>query len=67
MNTFSDRGELRIGVVSEGAAGVLTRLWQPMLAIGFGITLLVGVGFGSSAALHTAAHDTRHAMSFPCH
>ena len=29
--------------------------------------LIWGVGFSHIAALHNAAHDTRHSMAFPCH
>ncbi len=32
-----------------------------------GLGLLYGVGFAAPAAIHNAAHDTRHAVSFPCH
>jgi len=35
------------------------------LAAGLGIVYLTG--FAHSATLHDAAHDTRHAMAFPCH
>ena len=37
--------------------------------VGFllGTFLLFGVGFAQSEVLHNAAHDTRHAMIFPCH
>ncbi len=34
-------------------------------ALGAGLVFLVG--FAQSAALHDAAHDTRHTMAFPCH
>ena len=34
-------------------------------ALGAGLVFLVG--FAQSAALHDAAHDTRHSMAFPCH
>jgi cobalt transporter subunit CbtB len=31
-------------------------------------TLFIGVtGFAPLQALHDAAHNTRHAISFPCH
>ncbi|MEQ8353954.1 MAG: CbtB domain-containing protein [Kiloniellaceae bacterium] len=33
----------------------------------FGLGLVFVTGFASSATLHNAAHDTRHAMAFPCH
>ena len=32
-----------------------------------GVFLIWGVGFSPIAALHNAAHDTRHSMAFPCH
>jgi cobalt transporter subunit CbtB len=32
-----------------------------------GLFLIWGVGFSHIAALHNAAHDTRHSMAFPCH
>ena len=32
-----------------------------------GAFLVSGVGFSHIAALHNAAHDTRHSMAFPCH
>lgn len=33
----------------------------------FGALMLYGAGFVNSAAVHNAAHDTRHATGFPCH
>ena len=42
------------------------------LAIGFiclfmGSFLVFGVGLAQDGRLHNAAHDTRHAIGFPCH
>lgn len=37
------------------------------LALLFGVFLLFGTGFAHPEAVHNAAHDTRHAFSFPCH
>ena len=31
------------------------------------IAMLYGVGFASMDLAHNAAHDTRHAIAFPCH
>jgi cobalt transporter subunit CbtB len=31
------------------------------------IILVYGVGFASVPEVHNAAHDTRHAVAFPCH
>lgn len=32
-----------------------------------GLFFIAGVGFASPQAIHDAAHDTRHALTFPCH
>ena len=36
-----------------------------MFVLGAGLVFLTG--FAPSTTLHNAAHDSRHAMSFPCH
>ena len=33
----------------------------------FGLFLVLATGFAGPSILHNAAHDTRHANSFPCH
>jgi cobalt transporter subunit CbtB len=38
-----------------------------LLAFLVGALLLYVVGFAAPAMLHDAAHDTRHALAFPCH
>jgi cobalt transporter subunit CbtB len=43
------------------------RLVAGLLALFLGLTLLVGTGFAGDYRLHNGAHDTRHAMGFPCH
>lgn len=37
------------------------------LALFLGVFLLFGTGFAQPELLHNAAHDARHAFSFPCH
>ena len=32
-----------------------------------GAFMLMGVGFANADLAHNAAHDSRHANSFPCH
>ena len=32
-----------------------------------GLFFLFGVGFAHADLLHNAAHDSRHAFTFPCH
>lgn len=43
------------------------RIVAGSLALLLGLTLLVGTGFAGDYRLHNGAHDTRHAMGFPCH
>jgi cobalt transporter subunit CbtB len=38
-----------------------------LLVAAMGAFLVLGVGFLPVAAVHDAAHDTRHAIGFPCH
>lgn len=33
----------------------------------FGLGLVFLTGFSHMDAVHNAAHDTRHALAFPCH
>jgi cobalt transporter subunit CbtB len=48
-------------------AAATSRLAPALVALLFGGFMIFGVGFANSAALHDAAHDGRHALSFPCH
>ena len=32
-----------------------------------GIILLFAAGFAQASVMHDSAHDTRHAIAFPCH
>ncbi|MFT5420406.1 MAG: cobalt transporter subunit CbtB [Candidatus Endobugula sp.] len=36
-------------------------------ALAFGLIIIFAVGFMPVEAAHNAAHDTRHALAFPCH
>ena len=41
---------------------------QPAVwAVLLGALIIFSVGFAQPQALHDAAHDARHAVSFPCH
>lgn len=40
---------------------------QSMAALIFGSLVLFAVGFLPMDVAHNAAHDTRHALVFPCH
>jgi cobalt transporter subunit CbtB len=49
------------------AKPVASALTQNLAALAFGAIILFAVGFMPMAAAHNAAHDTRHALAFPCH
>ena len=46
---------------------VQQRVAAAALAALLGAFLIFGAGFSHSDTLHNAAHDGRHAFSFPCH
>jgi cobalt transporter subunit CbtB len=43
------------------------RLVAAAMAALLGVFLVWSVGLSPIAALHNAAHDTRHSLAFPCH
>jgi cobalt transporter subunit CbtB len=43
------------------------RLVAGLFCMFLGAVLVFGVGLAQSDTLHAAAHDTRHAIGFPCH
>ena len=43
------------------------RLVAGFVALALGFVLLGTVGFAQDVRLHNGAHDTRHALGFPCH
>jgi cobalt transporter subunit CbtB len=55
--------------VSTGlqSLSISQRIIAGSLALMLGLTLLVGTGFAGDYRLLNGAHDTRHAMGFPCH
>jgi len=63
------QGAVMTDAVAPGVREVpfATRLAAALLAGGLGAVMLFGVGFAQIDAVHNAAHDTRHAVSFPCH
>ena len=54
---------------AEDAVTTLTasRAVPIFMAALLGIFIIGGVGFSHIEAVHNAAHDYRHSMSFPCH
>lgn len=45
----------------------ISRPLQLVGALLLGTIILFGAGFVNTAAVHNAAHDTRHSQGFPCH
>ena len=43
------------------------RLIAGLIALVLGFVLLGTIGFAQDVRLHNGAHDTRHALGFPCH
>lgn len=48
-------------------ADLRQRLAVVLASAMLGGLLLFGAGFAQSSTLHDAAHDSRHAFTFPCH
>ena len=65
MAAFSDtlKSPRAAGSTTERQATALSAV----LVIMLGAFVLYGVALAQPAALHNAAHDARHAFSFPCH
>jgi cobalt transporter subunit CbtB len=62
MNTTTTTATIGVQSLS-----ISQRLVAGSLALLLGLALLVGTGFAGDYRLHNGAHDTRHAMGFPCH
>ena len=54
-------------ISSTVSATIGERQLTGFLVLALGLLLLAGAGFAGSDYLHNAAHDTRHAIGFPCH
>jgi cobalt transporter subunit CbtB len=44
-----------------------TRVIAPIAAAALGLFILFVAGLAQPNILHNAAHDSRHAVAFPCH
>lgn len=54
---------IAIEPTSTGVSRLAALLGSALL----GLLLVGGVGFANMRAVHNAAHDVRHTLSFPCH
>lgn len=61
--------QTQIATVHQTTAGAkaIAKPWQLMGALLLGGVILFAAGFLNTAAVHNAAHDTRHSQGFPCH
>jgi cobalt transporter subunit CbtB len=53
--------------VSSTSVSISQRIMLGFACMFFGSFLVYGTGLASDGRLHNAAHDTRHAIGFPCH
>ena len=54
-------------VSSLSSLSVSKRFAAGFALLFIGITLTFAVGLSNMAVAHNTAHDTRHAIGFPCH
>ena len=54
-------------IASASSATASRRLAAGLALLFIGLTLTFAVGLSNMAVAHNAAHDTRHAIGFPCH
>ena len=66
--------ETRIALKTEATDNIKVKVSSERITIGAlmlvaGTVLIFAVGFaqGAGGFLHNAAHDTRHAVTIPCH
>ena len=69
MTTKTTVAEATDSLDTSDARVYTQRITTAFLMLLTGAVLLFVVGFaqGSAGILHNAAHDTRHAATFPCH
>ncbi len=53
--------------IDAAAAARQTRTAVAIAMLLLGAVLVWGVGFAHPAVIHNAAHDSRHALTYPCH
>ena len=52
---------------SATRTGTSSKQAAALLAVLFGVFIIIGTGFVQAHALHEGTHDTRHAFGLPCH
>ena len=56
-----------IAVSTVSGLTLSQRLAAGLAALVIGFLLIGTIGFASDMRVHNGAHDTRHALGFPCH
>ncbi len=51
----------------SASTGVTTRVKSGLVCLFTGSAMIFMVGLSHISTVHNAAHDTRHAIGFPCH
>jgi cobalt transporter subunit CbtB len=54
-------------IATTASLSVSRRLAAGFALLFIGATLTFAVGLSNMAVAHNTAHDTRHAIGFPCH
>ncbi len=54
-------------VSSTSSLSLSQRVAAGLALVFIGATLFFAVGLSNMAVAHNTAHDTRHAIGFPCH
>lgn len=52
---------------TQSRTAVSAKLAAILLSAFIGLAIVTFAGHVQTSALHDAAHDSRHAMGFPCH
>ena len=61
------KNEIKAIALTQTKSRVDADLVGIMGAATLGLFLLFAAGFAQATVMHDTAHDTRHAMAFPCH
>ena len=61
------RKESKAVALAQTQSRVDTDIMGIVGALILGLVLLFAAGFAQATVMHDTAHDTRHAMAFPCH
>ena len=67
MSRLTSSQDLASPRPSAQAASEMSLKLQIGGALLLGILIVAGTGFVQIPAAHSAAHDTRHSLAFPCH